>query len=136
MECCGLLHHYNFTWVISKTFRKKYIYKMNCGSYALIPRTAIKQLLSGVLSTWRLPTNFIKTTSSWLLFDSYLEPHSLMSSFANRNILLTSSCFIRQCKTNIQNSHFCKNFHVRCHINWVQDLHLMFYLNSHFLLVK
>ena len=32
--------------------------------------------------------------------------------------------------------HFCKRCHVRCQINWVQNFHLMLYLNSHFLLVK
>ena len=33
-------------------------------------------------------------------------------------------------------SKFCKRCHVRCHINWVQDFHWMFYLNSHFLLIE
>ena len=33
---------------------------------------------------------------------------------------------------NIQNCHFCKGCHVRCHTNWVQDFHLMLYLDSHF----
>ena len=37
---------------------------------------------------------------------------------------------------NIQNCHFSKCYHVRCHINWVQDFHSMLYLNSLFLLVK
>ena len=37
---------------------------------------------------------------------------------------------------NIQNCHSHKHFHVRCHINRVQDFHLMLYLNSPFLLVK
>ena len=59
-----------------------------------------------------------------------------MSRFAIGNILSTLSRFIRQCKMNIQNCHFCKGSHVRCHRNWVQDFHLMLYLNSHFLLVK
>ena len=38
---------------------------------------------------------------------------------------------------NIQNYHFCKRCHVRCHINWVQGFHLscilthiFFWLNS------
>ena len=57
-----------------------------------------------------------------------------MSRFANGNILLTLSCFIRQCKMNIQNCRFCKRCHVRCH--WIQDFHLMLYLNSHFLLTQ
>ena len=32
--------------------------------------------------------------------------------------------------------HFSKGCHVRCHINWVQNFHLMLYLNLHFLFVK
>ena len=59
-----------------------------------------------------------------------------MSGFGNGNILSTPSCFIRQCKINIQNCHFCKRCNVRCHINWVQDFYLMFCLNLNFLLIK
>ena len=32
---------------------------------------------------------------------------------------------------NIQNCSFCKCCHVRCHINLVQDFHLMLYLNAY-----
>ena len=53
-----------------------------------------------------------------------------MSRFANGNILLTPSRFIRQCKMNIRNYHFCKYCHVRWHINWIQDFHLTLYFNS------
>ena len=52
-----------------------------------------------------------------------------MPLFANGSILLTPSCFVRQCKMNIQNCQSSKRCHVRCHINWVQDFHLMLYLN-------
>ena len=44
-----------------------------------------------------------------------------MSRFANENIRLTPSHFIRQCKMNIQNCHFFKHGHVRCPVNWIQD---------------
>ena len=37
---------------------------------------------------------------------------------------------------NIRNCHSRKRCHVRCHINWVQDFHLMFYLDPYFLQVK
>ena len=42
-------------------------------------------------------------TPGWLFLGSYLEPHSLMSRFANGDLLSTPSCFIRQCKINIHN---------------------------------
>ena len=57
-----------------------------------------------------------------------------MSRFANGSILLTPPRFIRQCKMNIQNCHFCKHCHVKCHINWIQDFHLVLCFNSHLLL--
>ena len=60
-----------------------------------------------------------------------------MFRFANGNILSTRSRFIRQCKMNIQNCHFCKHCHVRCHINWIQDFiwccilnHIFFWLKN------
>ena len=55
-----------------------------------------------------------------------------MSRFANGNILLTPSLFIRQCKMNIQNCYFCKRCHGRCHINRVQDFHLILFLTQIF----
>ena len=92
-----------------------------------------KQLLAGSWQTWRLSTNLIETTK-WLFFSSYLEAGSLMSRFANRNIL--DNYILRQCKMNIQNRHFCKWCHVRCQIVWDQDFNLILYLNSCFYLVK
>ena len=43
---------------------------------------------------------------------------------------------VRQCKINIQYFHSPKGSHVACDINWVQDFHLVWYLNPHVLLVK
>ena len=66
----------------------------------------------------------------WLsIFCSYFEPHSLMSCFANGNILSTPSRCIRKYKMNIQNFSLFVIF-VRCHINWVEDFHLVLYLSS------
>ena len=59
-----------------------------------------------------------------------------MALFANRNILLTPSGFMRQCKMNIQNFHFCKHCHIRCHINWIHSIwcciltRIFFWLNN------
>ena len=55
-----------------------------------------------------------------------------MAGFANGNIVLTPSRFIRQCKMNIQNCYFCKHCHVRCHKNLIQDFHLMLILTHIF----
>ena len=41
--------------------------------------------------------------------------------------------FIRQNKIDIQNFLTCKCCHVRCHTNWVQEFHLILYLDSLFL---
>ena len=32
--------------------------------------------------------------------------------------------------------HFCKPSHVRCHVNWILDFHLVLYLNSFFFLLN
>ena len=64
---------------------------MNSASCAPVPWAAIRQLLLGAWQTQGLPTNLIKTTPSELFFGSYFEPHSLMSRFANGNVLLTLS---------------------------------------------
>ena len=49
--------------------------------------------------------------------------------FCKWNILSTPSRCIRKYKMNIQNFSLFVIF-VRCHINWVEDFHLVLYLNS------
>ena len=59
-----------------------------------------------------------------------------MSCFTNENILSAPSRFITEYKMIIQICHSRKRCQDRCYINWLQDFHLMLYLNSQFLLVK
>ena len=59
-----------------------------------------------------------------------------MSYFTNENILSTPSRFITEYKMITQNCHSLKRCQDKCYINWLQDFHLMLYLNSQFLLVK
>ena len=54
-----------------------------------------------------------------------------MYRFENGNIISAPSYFIIECKMNIQNCSSRKQCHVRCHINCVQEFHLILYLNSH-----
>ena len=135
VEYWGSLNDSNFTWVIFKKFRSKYIYTLNSTQCAQIARAAIKQLLSGFLKGMGVPTNLIKNPwliTFWLIFWTLFT----IVLFCKWKHSIKLSRFTRQCKMNIQNCHVCRHCHVRCHINWFQDFHLMPYLNPHFLLVK
>ena len=133
VEYCSLLQNYHFTWAISKKFRSKYLKTEQCFGCSNCMSSNKKNYF------WVLDRHgdCLQTLSRPSLvsyfFGSYLEP-LLMSRFANGNILLAPSRFIRQFKMNIQNLFFffCKNCHSRCHINWIQDFHLMLYLNHIF----
>ena len=51
-------------------------------------------------------------------FDSYLEPHLLMHSFANKTP--TPSRYTRQSKMSGSFFYSRKRFHIRCHIIWLK----------------
>ena len=116
---CGVLGFTTPLILISKKFQSKYIYTLNSTFYKAVFFGCLIDV-GAAYKSYKTPRLVI----FWLIFWT----HSL-SCFANGNVLSTPSRFIRQSKMNIQN--FCLFvIFLRGHINWVQDFHLVLYLNS------
>ena len=100
---CGILVFTAPLILISKRFKSKQLYNEQC--FVCPNCTSSNKIVTfGCLIDIENACK-LYNTPSYLFLGSYLEPRSLMSCFANGNILSIPSRFIRKCKMNTQN--FC-----------------------------
>ena len=98
-------------------------------------KSSNKTVTFGYLRDMDLPTNLIRLPG-YLFFCSYIEPYSPMSRFCKQKYSINTVTFHQTMQNEYSKFlYFChsQHCHDRCHINWVQDFHLMLYLSSYFL---
>ena len=109
-----------------KVAPEKEIYKYNLGCYIIDGGSAYR---FGSYFSDTLP-NLIKEYSHLLIFDSYPEPHSILTQYANGNILLILSHDIWWIQMNIWIWHSRNCCCSRCLTYWFYNFHLLMYVNS------